>query len=170
MAGNVIPQNTTIEPVRVEAYRCPVEGCERLLNGEDYDKAKAHCNQPISVELPMGFVYSMYGQITVVGRSLGITPAHCRKYRMGKIGTCDNGMGVNLYLPDRWIFEDECSSVIERGFREGNEIRFLSEEEYDIISGIEGFRKLMTEPNPSHTVVPTRTTPELERILAERGK
>ncbi len=155
MKYTTISQRTEIEPIRVDVYKCPVEGCKALLDGVTYEQAKAHVNQPIDVSLPKGLVFSRtvnYYGIVISNRSNQLNLQHSPVYA---IDVFSKG------LPNRLISAESISSNIFREDVLSGKSSFLDEMQF------QEFNKDFAQYLFERKITPVRTTPELEKMLAE---
>lgn len=163
MAKQIIPQNTMIKPLVETHYVCPVKECKRDLGVVTEEEAMSHVNQPI-LYLPKGFSCLHNSSIVLIGHNdypndeCFLDESHSATYlsyffdRHGGDYTAVRSLGAKT------LFE---------GFLSGDS-SFLETEEFGRFHN--RVNRLVTNRDSAmyhkEDIVPVRTTPELEEMLA----
>ncbi len=146
-----------IEPLKLEAYRCPIVGCGETIFGS-YEDAVKHVNQPIGPRLPIGLLFGRREECytIVTGESEGLSPRHSPFY---SVKTFEGSSQFKLLLEGETSGESMVMSIAG-----GFYARLLPLEEFKKVSG--ALSKLAVFANSR--IVPVRSTRELELILRGR--
>jgi len=149
MAKEIISQGTRIEPVRVEAYRCPIEGCGEVLVGS-YEEAVAHVNQPIALRFPIGFTFNEgNGYFVIRQDNFRLTLNHSPSYYVCFLSPRS--------MPNRVLsFQNTDSLSVVETVRRNSLL---------IPEQLEGFGNFHADFFKQYNLTPVRTTPELEAML-----